>query len=108
MLPSEPPLILRRPPDLQKANVPLEITGEHRAGFLCVVAHGNDGCELLFFELINRFGAVSRDIDCNLPHCGNGFRANPSWLRAAQRETTVALAFLSTLAWAEQNDSRTG
>lgn len=52
------------------------VPGTGGAGFVGVVANGQDVVELLIGELVHRLGAMTGDIDANLLHGFSGLGAN--------------------------------
>jgi hypothetical protein len=59
---------------------------EYGAGFLRVVANGDNEIERLAHEFIDRLGAMVRDIDADLAHDGNRFRTHVAGLRAGRED----------------------
>ena len=55
---------------------------KHGATFLGVVTNGNHIIECLPRKLIDRFGTVTGNIDSDLAHDGDGFRAYMAWFCA--------------------------
>ena len=72
----------------------LGITGKHRAFFACFVADGDHEIELVPCELRNRLRSLGRNIDTDVSHHRNRFRADRRWMCAGGENVVLTSSFM--------------
>lgn len=70
---------------------PFRFARKDRTAFFRVVADGNDVIELLICKLVNRFGAMIRDVDAYFTHYLYSLCANMRWSNAGAFDIEVSV-----------------